>query len=109
MADELELILQETDHEIAQLGPEHAARAHARAERLRLAGEILEARIEKGWTQAQLAKAADIKQPELSKIECAVSNPTADTLARVLRALGRHLTTEPIKEVAQSASPMLAL
>jgi ribosome-binding protein aMBF1 (putative translation factor) len=100
VGDELERLLETTEREIEALGPAALTRALARRDRQRLAGEILSARLERGWTQRQLAEAAGIAQPELSDIERAVSNPTESTLARVFRALGRQLTSVPVAETS---------
>jgi transcriptional regulator with XRE-family HTH domain len=43
-------------------------------------------------TQPELAKASGIQQAEISRIETGRANPTIDTVTRLTRALGTHLT-----------------
>ena len=53
----------------------------------KLAGNLLRlARIERGWTQTQLAEAAGITQPVIARIESGRVQPTLPTLCRLLAA-----------------------
>lgn len=51
--------------------------------RVRLAVEVNEARVAKGWSQNKLAKAAKTTQKVISKIESGDTNPGFDLLNRI--------------------------
>jgi len=53
---------------------------------------IRQARKEAGLTQAELARRAGVKQPEIARLETAGANPRIATLDRVLAASGHSLT-----------------
>lgn len=55
------------------------------------AGLIRDARKVAGFTQAQLAERLGVTQSAIAKLERAGSNPTVETLDRVLRATGHRL------------------
>ncbi|AHI02166.1 helix-turn-helix domain-containing protein [Kutzneria viridogrisea] len=48
-------------------------------------------RIERGWTQAELAAAADMTQPAIARFERANAIPTLRVLERIAQALGVEL------------------
>ena len=52
---------------------------------------IKRARIEAGWSQADLAARLGTRQPVVSRWERGLDEPRISTLARVMRALGRSL------------------
>jgi transcriptional regulator with XRE-family HTH domain len=54
---------------------------------------IREARLAAGLTQAQLAARSGTSQATLSAYEGGAKSPSATTLARILAAAGRRLTT----------------
>jgi DNA-binding XRE family transcriptional regulator len=56
-----------------------------------IANEIIERRKALGLTQNDLALASGVAQPEISRIENGVNNPTLDTLIRLARALGSRV------------------
>jgi transcriptional regulator with XRE-family HTH domain len=59
---------------------------------LPLANEVIrEARRRAGLTQSELARRLDISQAAIAQLEAAGSNPTVDTLDRVLHATGHRL------------------
>ncbi len=60
--------------------------------RLDLADEVLRLRIEKGWSQAELAEHADTKQANISRIESGLSNPSLRFLEKLAKALDTTLT-----------------
>lgn len=49
---------------------------------------IKNARVEKGWTQNELARRTKVSQPDVSAIESGRKNITLETLVRVCRILG---------------------
>ena len=58
---------------------------------LDLADDILSLRLEKGWSQSELAKRADTKQANISRLESGLANPTYQFLQKVARALGTEV------------------
>jgi len=56
-----------------------------------LIGKLIEARESKGFTQAQLAEAAGIKQSALARMESLRATPQIDTLFKVLTPMGYKL------------------
>lgn len=56
-------------------------------ELLALGRTLRQARLEKGWTQKELAQRAKVKQPDISAIEQGRKNITVETLLRVGRML----------------------
>lgn len=62
------------------LGPEFA-----------LIGAIMEKRIEKGLTQAALARRVGTKQSAIARLESGTYNPSIEFLERVAKGLDAHL------------------
>ena len=52
-----------------------------------LGDAILKARIKKGWTQKELAKAIGTKQANISRIESGLENPTLEFINRLSTVL----------------------
>lgn len=52
---------------------------------------IIQARIETGMTQQQLAEAIGMNQRAISRIEMGNANPTVRTLGRIARGFGKKL------------------
>jgi transcriptional regulator with XRE-family HTH domain len=48
---------------------------------------VLNARIERGWSQAELARRSGTKQANISRIEAGLANPTLDLVYRLCWAL----------------------
>lgn len=48
---------------------------------------IIKHRLDKGWSQADLAKAIGTKQPVISRLERGHANPSLETLRKVAEAL----------------------
>ena len=65
-----------------------------------LIGKLIEARETKGFTQAQLAEAAGIKQSAVARMESLKATPQIDTLFKVLTPMGYKLTIVPSEERA---------
>jgi transcriptional regulator with XRE-family HTH domain len=57
---------------------------------LDLADDVLELRMERGWTQAELAERVGTKQANISRLENGLANPTL----RFLEKLGEVFKTE---------------
>jgi transcriptional regulator with XRE-family HTH domain len=91
--------LQEYRKQLMQ-DPEVAA-AQARLQpKLDLARQVLHLRLERGWTQEELAKRTGTKQANISRLENAKLNPSVEMLQRVADAFGVELavTFLPIAE-----------
>jgi len=67
-----------------------------------LIGKLIEARESKGFTQAQLAEAAGIKQSAVARMESLKATPQIDTLFKVLMPLGYKLAIVPNEEKAEA-------
>lgn len=68
---------------------------------LDLADEILRLRIEKGWSQAELAERAGTKQANISRLESGLSNPSVNFLLKVAKALDANLSIHVSKPPRQ--------
>ena len=65
-----------------------------------LIGKLIEARETKGFTQAQLAAAAGIKQSAIARMESLKATPQIDTLLKVLTPMGYKLAIVPNEETS---------
>lgn len=63
--------------------------------RVAIAKAIIGARLQRGWTQLQLADAAGTKQSRISELESIKGNPTLETVDRVASVLGLQLSLKP--------------
>ena len=54
---------------------------------LTLADNVLRFRIKKGWTQSELARRANTKQANISRLESGLSNPTLKFIIKLSNAL----------------------
>lgn len=57
-----------------------------------LGAKVREIRLEKGWTQEQLASAAGMVQPTVARLEAGGTVPTLPVLQRLAHALGTELS-----------------
>jgi predicted XRE-type DNA-binding protein len=65
------------------------------AARAELGTRLAEAREARALTQQALTALSGIQQPEISRIERGLGNPTATTLIRLTAALGQRITLAP--------------
>jgi transcriptional regulator with XRE-family HTH domain len=72
----------------ARLSPKARGRAEVFERAYGLAVQVMQRRLDLGWTQAQLADKADIDQGDLSRIERGVIAPNESTLARIADVMG---------------------
>jgi DNA-binding XRE family transcriptional regulator len=69
---------------------------------VKLVGEILDARKEKGMTQAELDALCGVNQTHIARIENHKSDPQISTVLKILRPLGKTLAVvdAPINRAA---------
>lgn len=65
--------------------------------RVALIGELINARREKGISQKRLEELSGVKQPVIARMERGVSNPTLDTVLKLLLPLGKTLYIGDLK------------
>jgi transcriptional regulator with XRE-family HTH domain len=65
---------------------------------LDLANKILELRLERGWSQSELAKRVGTRQSNISRIESGLANPTLKFLQRLAKALDADISVQLEKE-----------
>jgi ribosome-binding protein aMBF1 (putative translation factor) len=58
---------------------------------LHLADAVLKGRLNKGWSQTQLAGAVGTKQANISRIEAGLANPTLSLIRKILKVLSLDL------------------
>ena len=58
---------------------------------LDIADEILRLRLEKGWSQVELAEHAETKQANISRLESGLSNPSVKFLQKLAQALDTEI------------------
>ena len=58
---------------------------------LDLADDVLALRLEKGWSQSDLARRAGTKQSNISRLESGLANPTFRFIQKVAKALGTEV------------------
>lgn len=63
--------------------------------KLRIAKMIIHLRMDRGWTQAELAKKAGLHQPQIGRIENGDQLPNMQTLLKILHALEMELAFVP--------------
>ena len=78
--------------------PEMQAAYQKLRPKLELGQQILELRLERGWTQKELAKKAGTKQANISRLENALLNPSIEMLQKVANALGAELSVQIMPE-----------
>ncbi|MCL2321473.1 MAG: helix-turn-helix transcriptional regulator [Oscillospiraceae bacterium] len=66
--------------------------------RVAIIGELIKARQEKNISQRELEQLSGVKQPIISRIEAGETNPTIDTILKVLAPLGKTLAVVPLEK-----------
>lgn len=61
---------------------------------------VREMREERGWTQGQLADAADMTQPAVARFEAGGTVPTIPVLERLAHALGAELVVRLLPQAS---------
>jgi len=70
--------------------PETKAAYDALEPEYALASSLIQARIDRKMTQAELAEKAGLSQVMIARLESGTSNPTYSTLTRVAHVLGKE-------------------
>jgi ribosome-binding protein aMBF1 (putative translation factor) len=78
-------------HEEQMQDPEFAAAYRALEPEFQVAREVVRLRLARGLSQEELAEKAGTGQPNISRLERAVSNPSLHFLQKVAKALGTEL------------------
>lgn len=68
--------------------PEYIAAKHELKPFLDLADNVLYLRLEKDWSQSELARRVGTRQANISRIESGLANPTVKFLQRLAQAFG---------------------
>jgi len=74
--------------------PEFRAGYEAMQPKMKVLRAIIEARIETGLTQAEVAERSGLKQSNISRIESGRSTPTVKTLMHLAKGYGKELHIE---------------
>jgi DNA-binding XRE family transcriptional regulator len=93
-------LIQDIEDEARAEGPEAVAELAAFDTRFALASALIGLRKAMHLTQAQLAGVTGIPQSEISRIERGQTNPTVQTVDRLLAPLGARLEIVPVKQAA---------
>jgi len=88
---DFEDLLRQIEQEADAEGPGGRAHLDALRDRLDLAQQLIDRRLELHMTQAQVAAASGLDQSVVSRVEQGLGNPTARTLALLARALDASL------------------
>jgi|GEM_PF-282749 len=88
--------------------PDYVAAEKELAPLLDIADAVLRLRLAKGWSQSELARRADTRQANISKLENGLANPTVDFLRRVAQALETELTVQLGSEHPAQPAPQTA-
>ncbi len=78
-------------HEEQMRDPEFAAAYRALEPEFQVAREVIRLRLQQGLSQGELAQMAGTRQPNISRLERATSNPSLRFLRRVASALGAEV------------------
>lgn len=65
----------------------------------RIVNALDDARVELGWSKAQLARAINTEPATVRRLFSAKGNPTLSTLAEIAGALGLRISVEPLSKV----------
>jgi ribosome-binding protein aMBF1 (putative translation factor) len=73
-----------------------------------LADVVLKARINKGWSQEQLAEAIGTKQANISRIEAGLANPTLNVIKKLTNVLeiDIEISCEKRAEIEYKSEPI---
>lgn len=89
--------------------PEYIEAMKALSLKFSLGDAVIKARMLRGWSQTELAKAIGTKQANVSRIESGLGNPTLDLIQRLANILDLDVTfsvKEPQAETASRGIPV---
>jgi transcriptional regulator with XRE-family HTH domain len=86
----MELKLWKIEEELQQ-DPEYLEAEARLKPYLDLADQVIELRLERGWSQSELARRAGTQQANISRIENGLANPTVKLLHKLANAFGTEL------------------
>ena len=69
---------------------------------------VLRYRVERGWSQRELARRVGVKQPVIARLEAGETEPKVSTLARLAEALGADLVIR-VAAHAQADEPRVGI
>lgn len=84
-------------HREAMKDPEFRREYEALKPEYDLMCAIMDARLKKGMTQAEIARRAGTTQSAIARFESGKTNPTLDFASRILRAVGARLEVRPAR------------
>jgi transcriptional regulator with XRE-family HTH domain len=86
-----------------QQDPEYVAAEQELKPFFDLADDVLDLRLEKGWSQSELARRIGTRQANISRIESGLANPTLKFLQKLAQALDTELVIrlQPQQPVAR--------
>ena len=76
--------------------PQYRLGKEALKARFALGDAVLRARIERGWSQTELAARVGTKQANISRIEAGLANPTLDLIQKIIRVLELGIEFPPL-------------
>ncbi len=74
-----------------------------------IANSILEARLKRNLSQADLAEKVGTKQANISRIEAGIANPTIDLVGRIMDVLGLEISVRVSEKEIISKSPEISI
>ncbi|MDO8650500.1 MAG: helix-turn-helix transcriptional regulator [Candidatus Berkelbacteria bacterium] len=86
--------LEQFKQEVFERRPEVKKAYDELAPEFELASQIIDARLKKGFSQAELAKKIGTKQSAIARLESVDYNPSIKMLKRVAKATETHLKVE---------------
>lgn len=81
--------------------PEYVEAVEKLRARFQLGNAVLRGRINRGWSQADLAEAVGTKQANISRIEAGLANPTLDLIQRLCQVLGLEFDLHECEKVTR--------
>jgi transcriptional regulator with XRE-family HTH domain len=88
------------DDTVNEMSPESKKEIEIIRKRAEMVVTLIKLRENKGWTQAELAGRAGMKQSAIARFESDTTAPRIDTIIRVAMALGVDLTLIPLDNAA---------
>ncbi|MCD9020201.1 helix-turn-helix domain-containing protein [Cohnella silvisoli] len=97
------------DDTVNDMSPESQKEIEIIRKRAAMVVTLIELRESKGWTQAELAGRAGMKQSAIARFESDTTAPRIDTIIRVAMALGVDITLMPSDHSGHHQAAAVAL